>query len=38
MQTVEVHETKPETFNPQTEVAACYFECDGKLLLLLKMK
>jgi 8-oxo-dGTP pyrophosphatase MutT (NUDIX family) len=35
MQTVEVHETKPETFNPQTEVAACYLECDGKLLLLL---
>ncbi len=35
MQTVEVHETKPETFNPQTEIAACYLECDGKLLLLL---
>lgn len=35
MQTVEVHETKPETFNPQTEVAACYLECDERLLLLL---
>ena len=35
MQTVEVHETKPEKFNPQVEVAACYLECDGKLLLLL---
>jgi len=35
MQTVEVYETKPEKFNPQAEVAACYLECDGKLLLLL---
>lgn len=35
MQTVEVYETKPENFNSQTEVAACYLECDGKLLLLL---
>lgn len=35
MQTVEVHKTKPEKFNPQAEVAACYLECDGKLLLLL---
>ena len=35
MQTIEVHETKPEKFNPQAEVAACYLECDGKLLLLL---
>lgn len=35
MQKVEVHETKPENFNPQVEVAACYLECDGKLLLLL---
>ena len=35
MQTVEVHETKPEKFNHQAEVAACYLECDGRLLLLL---
>lgn len=35
MQAVEVHETKPDKFNPQAEVAACYLECDGKLLLLL---
>lgn len=35
MQTVQVYETKPEKFNPQAEVAACYLECDGKLLLLL---
>ena len=35
MQTVEIYETRPDEFNPQTEVAACYLECDGKLLLLL---
>lgn len=35
MQKVEVQETKPENFNPLTEIAACYLDCDGKLLLLL---
>ena len=31
---VEVHEIKPENFNSQIEVAACYIECEEKLLLL----
>lgn len=35
MLSVEVHESKPEKFNAQIEVAACYLEYDGKLLLLL---
>ena len=35
MQIVQVLETKPEKFNPKAEVAACYLECDGQLLLLL---
>jgi len=34
VQSVEVYETKPDNFYPQVEVAACYLECDGKLLLL----
>jgi 8-oxo-dGTP diphosphatase len=31
---VEVHETPPAGFSPQVEVAACYLEHDGKVLLL----
>ncbi len=34
MQTLEVLKTKPKDFDPQAEVAACYIECEGKLLLL----
>jgi 8-oxo-dGTP diphosphatase len=30
----EVHETMPDGFNPQVQVAACYLEIDNKLLLL----
>lgn len=31
---IEIHEKKPEGFLPQVQVAACYLEIDGKLLLL----
>ncbi|MES2273098.1 MAG: NUDIX hydrolase [Chlamydiota bacterium] len=31
---VEVHETKPEQFNSQVEISACYLEAGDKLLLL----
>jgi 8-oxo-dGTP pyrophosphatase MutT (NUDIX family) len=29
-----VHETKPQGFKPAVEIAACYLEIDGQLLLL----
>lgn len=32
--TVQIFETKPNNFIPQQEVAACYIEIDGALLLL----
>lgn len=32
---VEIHNTRPATFDSRIEVAACYVECNGKLLLLL---
>jgi uncharacterized protein len=31
---VEIHEREPEGFSPQVQVAACYLEIDGKLLVL----
>jgi mutator protein MutT len=32
----EIHDTLPEQFAPQVEVAACYLEIDGKILVLQK--
>ena len=31
---IEIYDKKPEGFSPQVEVAGCYLEIDGKLLLL----
>ncbi len=31
---IEIYEKKPEEFSPQVEVAACYLETQGKLLVL----
>lgn len=33
---LEIYETAPEGFTPQVEVAACYLEIDGQILLLQK--
>jgi 8-oxo-dGTP pyrophosphatase MutT (NUDIX family) len=31
---IEIHDKVPHTFSPQVQVAACYLEIDGKILLL----
>ena len=35
---LEIHDKRPEKFVPQVEVAACYLEMDGKILLLERRK